>query len=99
VSAAVLFAWPVGHGLRLEARSGMYERLVNAQNGRAIRLVNSIPVDEWPEHSLTAQQLDGLFEKFEGALHELNLERKNSQSDPENYRRFYRKITDKVKGE
>lgn len=99
MSAAVLFAWPVGHGLRLETRSGMYERVVDARTGRDIRIVNSVPVDQWPEHSLTAQQLDGLFEKFEGALHELNLERKNSQPDPENYRRFYRKINDAVRGE
>jgi hypothetical protein len=101
VSAADLFAWKVGHGIRLETRSGMYEILVDSRSKAVVRLVNSMLVEEWPEHSLTAQQLDGLFDKFFGALHELNAARDDAgrTADPSAYHRLYRKINSAIKGE
>ena len=71
MSNATLLCWRFGHGVALETRSGLYEALVNVK-GLDVRLVNSIPVDEWPDHSRTAKRVEELFQLVRPELIEMN---------------------------
>lgn len=99
MSDARLICWPAGHGLALETRSGLYEALVDVK-GDDVRLVNSIPVDAWPEHSRTAQRLEQLFQGVREKLVEMNrLRAATDDAGVTEYRRLYWEIRTILKGE
>jgi hypothetical protein len=100
MSNATLLCWRFGHGVALETRSGLYEALVNAK-GLDVRLVNSIPVDEWPDHSQTAKRVEDLFQLVRSELAEMNRLRGEPDADlpgqVAEYRTLYWAVRAKLK--
>jgi hypothetical protein len=96
MSNATLLCWGFGHGVVLETRSGLYEALVD-KNGKDVRLVNSVPVDEWPDHSRTAKRVEELFQLVRPELIEMNRLYREPNKVTE-YRTYYWAVRATLKG-